>query len=124
VPVRAPPPAPAAAVAKPAAPFERRFRGKSDLTHRYDGETYWSLMMRCAIGSQGVAGPRGEMMGQFGRAALALMVQDGGKTVDEAKAALEAAAPGLAPIAPGTGEADDACIAIGRQLEAEVKPAG
>lgn len=116
----APPPASAPAVAQPAAPFERRFRAKADLTHRYDGETYWSLMMRCAIGSQGVPGPRGEMMGQFGRAAMALKVQDGKKTADEAKAELEAAAPALAPIAPGTSEADDACIAIGRQLEAEV----
>jgi hypothetical protein len=112
--------APAAPTPAPAPPGDRRFKAQADLTRRFDGEPYWELMLRCAAGSQGVAGQRGQMMGLFTRTAMQLLTTDRGLTREAAEAELRARLPQVQPIAPGTSPTDDACIAIGQQLQAEV----
>ncbi|MEO7688373.1 MAG: hypothetical protein ABIS51_03740 [Sphingomonas sp.] len=109
----APPPAPASL------PAERRFKATSSLTQNYDGQVYWQLMMRCAKGSQGIAGPRGELMGRFARAAIGLLAKDRGVGMAEAQKQVMAATPALEPIAPGPSEDRDPCIAMGKQLGSE-----
>jgi hypothetical protein len=109
----APPPAPASP------PAERRFKATANLTRGYDGQVYWQLMMRCAKGSQGAAGPRGELMGRFARTAIELLGKDRGLSMAEAQKQVMAATPALEPIAPGPSEDRDPCIAMGKQLASE-----
>lgn len=116
-PAAAPAAAPRPAPVPP--PAERRFKATANLTRSYDGQLYWQLMMRCAKGSQNVAGPRGELMGRFARTAIELLGKDRGVGMAEAQKQVMAATPTLEPIAPDPSEDRDPCIAMGKQLAAE-----
>lgn len=118
----APRQAPAKAVAPPAEPVAkdevRRFAAVSDVTREHDGAPYWELMLRCAMGSNGVAGR--EQWGQLFVSTAAQLLLEQGMDQAAARATMEQAVTVLAPIPPGPTEERDACMVIGRQLRAEL----